>query len=53
MGNPAGTLELDDQNTYSDMLSSKWYATITPIEGLNITATLGANVLNQRQNCAE
>lgn len=50
MGNPAGTLNLDDQNTYSDMLSSKWYATITPIEGLNITATLGANVLNQREN---
>ena len=50
MGNPAGTLDLDDQNTYSDQLSTKWYATITPIEGLNITATLGANVLNQRAN---
>ncbi len=50
MGNPAGTMALDDQNTYSDQLSSKWYATITPLEGLSITATLGANVLNQRAN---
>ena len=53
MGNPAGTLFLDDQNTYSDMLATKWYATITPIEGLNITATLGANVLNQRANALQ
>ncbi|WP_262892008.1 SusC/RagA family TonB-linked outer membrane protein [Phocaeicola intestinalis] len=53
MGNPAGTLSLDDQNTYSDMLSTKWYATITPIEGLSITATLGANVLNQRANALQ
>ena len=53
MGNPAGTLALDDQNTYSDMLSTKWYATITPIEGLSITATLGANVLNQRANALQ
>ena len=50
MGNPAGTLDLDDQNTYSDQLVTKWYATITPIEGLSITATLGANILNQRAN---
>ena len=53
LGNPAGTLNLDDQNTYSDQLSTKWYATITPIEGLNITATLGANVLNQRANALQ
>ena len=53
LGNPAGTLDLDDQNTYSDQLSTKWYATITPIEGLNITATLGANVLNQRANALQ
>ena len=50
LGNPAGTLFLDDQDAHTDMLASKWYAMITPIEGLNITATLGANVLNQRSN---
>ncbi len=49
-GNPLGTLDLDKQNAYTDVINSKWYAILTPIEGLSITANIGANVRNQRSN---
>ncbi|MEG1403724.1 TonB-dependent receptor [Bacteroides sp.] len=50
LGNPAGTLDLDKNNAYTDVINSKWYAILTPIEGLNITANIGANVINQRES---
>ena len=49
-GNPLGTMDLDKQNAYTDVINSKWYAILTPIEGLSITANIGANVRNQRSN---
>jgi TonB-linked SusC/RagA family outer membrane protein len=50
MSNPAITAKLDDANQYTDVINSKWYAIITPMEGLTITANLGANVRNYRYN---
>ena len=35
---------------YTDLLSGKWYANITPIEGLTLTANISANVQNSRLN---
>ena len=43
-------MDLDKQNAYTDVINSKWYAILTPIEGLSITANIGANVRNQRSN---
>jgi len=48
--NPAGSLSLDDYNTLTDVVISKWYAILTPMEGLTLTANMGANVINQRYN---
>ena len=50
MANPAITLKLNKYNSFNDELNSKWYAILTPIEGLTITANLGSNVLNRRRN---
>ena len=38
------------RNNQYDNFNSKWYAILTPIEGLSITANIGANVRNQRSN---
>ncbi|MDR2057578.1 MAG: SusC/RagA family TonB-linked outer membrane protein [Dysgonamonadaceae bacterium] len=48
MSNPLGSLALDKYSTLTDALISKWYAVLTPVEGLTITANLGANLLNRR-----
>ena len=48
MSNPMGSLALDSYNTLMDAILSKWYAIFTPVEGLTITANLGANLLNRR-----
>ena len=48
MSNPLGSLALDSYNTFMDAVISKWYAVFTPVEGLTITANLGANILNRR-----
>jgi TonB-linked SusC/RagA family outer membrane protein len=48
--NPLGSVALDTYNDYADVVLSKWYAIFTPIEGLTLTANLGANIINQRYN---
>ncbi len=48
LSNPAITLKLDKYNAYTDVINSKWFGTITPFEGMQITANIGANVRNQR-----
>jgi len=48
MSNPLGSLALDSYSTIMDAVISKWYAILTPVEGLTITANLGANLLNRR-----
>jgi len=50
LSNPAITLKLDKYNAYTDVINSKWYGVITPIEGMQITANIGANVRNQRSS---
>lgn len=41
MSNPIGDLMYNTDQSLSDVFDGKWYATITPIEGLNITGTAG------------
>lgn len=50
LSNPAITLKLDKYNAYTDVVNSKWFATVTPFEGMQITANIGANVRNQRSS---
>ena len=50
LANPAITLKLDKYHAYTDVINSKWYATANIIEGLQFTATVGANIRNQRSN---
>lgn len=41
MSNPAGSLAYDTNDYLSDVFNGKWYALITPLEGLSITGTVG------------
>ena len=41
MSNPAGSLAYDTEDYLSDVFNGKWYALITPLEGLSITGTIG------------
>ncbi|MDR0506988.1 MAG: SusC/RagA family TonB-linked outer membrane protein, partial [Dysgonamonadaceae bacterium] len=50
MSNPLGSLQLDSYNRVYDVITSKWYAIITPVAGLTVTANLGANIFNKREN---
>ena len=50
LANPGITLQLDKYHAYTDVVNSKWSAIITPLEGLQLTANLGANATNQRSN---
>ena len=47
-GNPVGQLTYDTTDYLADVFDGKWYATITPIENLNITGTVGYMVDNTR-----
>ena len=49
-GNAARDIELNRQHQYTDQLSGKWYANITPVEGLTLTANIAVNVENSRLN---
>ena len=50
MANPGVTLELNKYDARTDVVNNKWYAILTPIDGLTITANIGANVYNRRRN---
>ena len=50
MGNPAGTLEYDLNEYLMDIFDGKWYALITPIEGLTINGNIGYFVDNTRNH---
>ena len=50
LANPGITLQLNKNNGFTDVINSKWYAILTPIDGLSITANIGANVRNKRSN---
>lgn len=48
MANPIGDLYYDKNEYLTDVFDGKWYATLTPIEGLTITGNAGYYLNNQR-----
>lgn len=50
MSNPIGDLTYNTDENMSDVFDGKWYATITPIDGLNITGNAGYWVTNDRNH---
>lgn len=53
MSNPAGDLIYNKDQFLSDAFDGKWFATITPVEGLNITGTAGYFVDNTREHMSD
>lgn len=52
MANPLGDLTYKTQEYLMDIMNSKWYVVVTPVEGLTITANLGLSVDNTRYHYA-
>jgi TonB-linked SusC/RagA family outer membrane protein len=50
MSSPTSDLLYNTEEYLMDILNSKWYVELTPIEGLKLTATLGAYIDNTRYN---
>ncbi len=50
MSNPIGDLTYNTEEYLMDIFNGKWYAEITPIDGLKLTASLGYTVDNTRYN---
>jgi TonB-linked SusC/RagA family outer membrane protein len=50
LSNPAITLKLDQHDAHTDVLASKWYGELTILEGLQLNANIGVNVINQRES---
>lgn len=48
MGNPTSDLQYNKENYLADVLDAKWYAVITPIDGLTITGQAGLFTDNTR-----
>lgn len=46
--NPTGSLIYDTREFIGDVLDSKWYAILTPVEGLTVSGTAGLYLNNQR-----
>lgn len=49
-GNAASSFIYDSADILMDILNTKWYATLTPIENLNITGNIGYFLDNTRQH---
>jgi TonB-linked SusC/RagA family outer membrane protein len=50
IANPIGSLLYDTTRTLHDVFDGKWYATLTPIEGLTITGNVGYYLSNLREH---
>ncbi|MCC8114686.1 MAG: TonB-dependent receptor [Bacteroidales bacterium] len=50
LANPVGALEYNVNDYLTDIFDGKWYATITPIDGLNVTGTMAFYVDNTRSH---
>ncbi len=48
--NPMSGLNYDKREYLTDFFQGKWYASLTPIEGLNVTGTIGYSLDNTRRN---
>jgi len=49
VGNAVRDNEYDSRQTYGDIFMGQWGATVTPIQGLDITANLSATDINSRR----
>ena len=49
-GNALRDVSLNRKHDFVDNLSGKWYAQLTPLEGLTLTANIGVNLQNERKN---
>lgn len=52
-GNPAGDLAYNTTDYITDIFNGKWYAVLTPVEGLNITGTAGVFTDNTRYHALD
>lgn len=50
ISNPAGDLIYNKNEYLMDIMNSNWFAEITPLKGLSITARYGLNIDNTRYN---
>ena len=50
MDNPALELNINQNHSYMDNFNGNVYLTLTPVEGLNITARVAPNAINVRAN---
>ncbi len=50
IANPAGDLYYNKTDYLMDIINTSWYAEISPIEGMRLTAKYGLNVDNTRYN---
>ena len=50
VGNAVRDNEYNSNKTYTDIFMGQYGATVTPIEGLDLTANLAATSINRRQN---
>ena len=50
IANPSGDLIYNKREYLSDVINANWFAEITPITGLTISARYGLNIDNTRQN---
>ena len=50
ISNPAGQLQYDKSQYIMDILSTNWYATITPLKGLTLKAQWALNIDNTNYN---
>ncbi|WP_088654122.1 SusC/RagA family TonB-linked outer membrane protein [Geofilum rhodophaeum] len=48
LSNPGITMKLNDHNSISDVLNTKWYAVVSLYEGLQFTTNVGVNARNTR-----
>ena len=48
ISNPIGDLQYNTEEYLMDILNNKWYAELTPLKGLKLTASLGSHIDNTR-----
>ena len=50
LANPVADLTMNKETYRLGVFNSRWYATVTPLDGLTLTAQLGMNIDNTRYN---
>ena len=52
IANPVADLKNSVHEYLTDLFTGRWYANVMPLKGLTLTASLGLNVVNQREHQA-